>query len=306
MTLAIDSTAMIGASVKLGRDVRIGPFSILHDGVVVGDDAQIGAHCELGGNGGQVSVGSAARVRKGCAISGDVQVGDRAQIGENAMLQGRVRLSEDVLVDASSSLRGDVSIGERTHIFYSCSIGAAAQHPDFPTAQGAVRIGRRCVVREFVTIHLPTTDALTRLGDECYIMAGCHINHDCRLGDDVKMANSATLAGHVNVGDHAYLGMHSVVHQRIRIGAYTMIGMNAVVVRHVPPYATVIGRRFAKINRIGLETRNVDAADINAIEAHYGNRIDKNAPKSAWIERIETFEAECGFTNVMPPQFRTR
>ncbi len=73
----------------------------------------------------------------------------------------------------------------------------------------------------------------------------------------------------------------------MRIGGYTMIGMNSVITRHVPPYATVVGRHFTKINRVGLEIRNAQAADIEAIEAYYTNRLDGNAPKSVWISGLK-------------------
>ncbi len=324
MTIGIHATALVGPSAKLGTDVRIGPFSIVHDGVVIADCARIGPHCELGGLGGRVFIGSGAQLSKGCRVAGDVDLGDQAEIGENAVVVGVIRLGrsasiaehasarghlslgENAKIGPSSVLAGQVSIGDGTQVFAACSIGAPPQHPTFSGPMGSITIGRHCVIREFVTIHLSTRDAPTRIGDDCYIMAGCHINHDCRLGDDVKMANSATLAGYVHVGDHAYLGMHSVVHQRMRIGAYTMIGMNAVVVRHVPPYATVIGRRFTKINRIGLEIRGVDAAEVDTIEAYYSGRADARAAKSGWIDRIEAFGADCGYKDVMPPRFGSR
>ncbi len=322
MTIGIHATALVGTSVKLGTDVGIGPFSIVHDGVVIADGAQIGPHCELGGPGARVSIGLGAQLSKGCRVVGDVEIGDRAALGENSLVEGVIRLGrsaaiaehasvrghvslgENAKIGPSSTLAGKTSIGEGTRVFASCSIGAPPQHPSFSGPAGSVVIGRHCVIREFVTIHLSTSDAPTRIGDDCYLMAGSHINHDCRLGDDVKMANSATLAGYVHIGDHAYLGMHSVVHQRMRIGAYTMIGMNAVVVRHVPPYATVVGRRFTRINRMGLEIRGVEARTsaqskpITSILTGWTRE-----PRSAWIERIERFEADCDHKNIMPPQF---
>ncbi len=324
MMTGIHPTALIGPSVKLGADVTIGPFTIVHGGVVMASGAQVGAHCELGGAEGRVFIGSGAQLGKGSRLAGEIEIGDGATVGENSVVEGVIRvgrgatiaehvsvrgtitLGKEVSVGPSCTLAGATSIGDGTQVLASCSIGAPPQHPAFSGPAGSVAIGHRCVIREFVTIHLSTTDAPTRIGDGCYIMAGSHINHDCNLGDDVKLANSATLAGYVHVGDHAYLGMHAVVHQRMRIGAYTMIGMNAVVVRHVPPYATVVGRRFTNINRIGLEIRGVDAAHIGEIEAYYANyskRLDRGAPKSAWIERIESFEADCGHKNMMPPQF---
>ena len=52
MTGTIHHTALIAASAKLGTDVTIGPFSIVHDDVTIAD----GGHCELGGVAGGVNI----------------------------------------------------------------------------------------------------------------------------------------------------------------------------------------------------------------------------------------------------------
>jgi acyl-[acyl carrier protein]--UDP-N-acetylglucosamine O-acyltransferase len=59
------------------------------------------------------------------------------------------------------------------------------------------QIGERNKIREFVTIHRGTAGGgmLTKIGDDCLIMAQAHIAHDCLIGDGVIMANAATLAG---------------------------------------------------------------------------------------------------------------
>ncbi len=204
MTIGIHSTALIGPAVKLGTDVEVGPFSILHDGVIVAEGVQIGAHCELGGLGGRVFVGSHARLSKGCRVAGDVEVGDNARLGENCLLDGVIRLGrgaeiaeqasvrgqislgDNVTIGASSTVSGVVSIGDGTQVFASCSIGALPQHQAFSESTGFIEIGRDCVIREFVTVHLPTTDRRTHIGDQCYIMTGCHIAHDCHVGETSK------------------------------------------------------------------------------------------------------------------------
>ena len=70
-----------------------------------------------------------------------------------------------------------------------------------------VRIGRGTMIREFVTIHRGTEfgGGLTRVGEEGYIMAYCHIAHDCIVGNHATFANGATLGGHIEIGNHVYL-----------------------------------------------------------------------------------------------------
>ena len=43
---------------------------------------------------------------------------------------------------------------------------------------------------------------ITKIGDDCFIMAQAHVAHDCLIGNNVIMANAATLAGHVSVDPH--------------------------------------------------------------------------------------------------------
>ncbi|MDN2907960.1 acyl-[acyl-carrier-protein]--UDP-N-acetylglucosamine O-acyltransferase, partial [Campylobacter jejuni] len=65
--------------------------------------------------------------------------------------------------------------------------------------KSGVIIGQNSTIREFATINSGTAkgDGFTRIGDNAFIMAYCHIAHDCLLGDNIILANNATLAGHV-------------------------------------------------------------------------------------------------------------
>ena len=282
MTTPIHPTALIAETARLGAGVTVGPYSIIHDGVRLADGVSVGAHCEIGG-GGMVTIGAGAVVASKVVINGVARIGERVKIGVGTLVTG------------------DVRIGDDTTIFNHSSIGTQAQQPAFPDPIGYVEIGRRCIIREYVSVHRPTTDGLTSIGDDCYIMANCHIAHDCRIGNGVKMANVATMGGHTHIGDHAYLGLHCVIHQRLQIGAYTMIGMNSIVIRHTPPFATVVGQHFTKLNRIGLSIRGVDEIEIDRIEAYF--RDPTSVAPSVWTQMIDAFEVACEGKNIMRPIF---
>lgn len=44
----IHPTALVSDKAKLGRNVSIGPYSIVHDAVILDDDVVVEAYCEIG------------------------------------------------------------------------------------------------------------------------------------------------------------------------------------------------------------------------------------------------------------------
>ncbi len=82
-------------------------------------------------------------------------------------------------------------------------------------------IGERCVIREAVTIN-PGTAAggmLTKIGNDCLIMASAHVAHDC---DHRQQCHHGQLCWHgrpCQIGDNVIFGGMCVVHQFTRIGA---------------------------------------------------------------------------------------
>src|SRR5262249_7137869 len=148
-------------------------------------------------------------------------------------------------------------------------IGLRPQDKKFKGEETRLIIGKRNVIREYVTMN-PGTEgggALTQVGDDCLFMASTHVAHDCVIGNQVILANNATLAGHVVVGDGVILGGLSAVHQFVRIGAYAFIGGMAAVEKDVIPYGMVMGERanLAGLNLVGLKRRNVARESIHAL-----------------------------------------
>lgn len=151
---------------------------------------------------------------------------------------------------------------------YVC-IGEDAQHPT-EKSDGIVKIGNNNVLREYITIHRPTSlTKLTSVGNNCYFMEGSHVGHDCTVEDRVRLSNKAILSGHVHVMTGAVLGLGALVHQSQIIGSYTMLGMGAVIPKKlsVTPGYTFVGNpaKLLKKNIIGLD-RNSITEDMLKIE----------------------------------------
>lgn len=208
-----------------------------------------------------------AIVESGASIGTDVVIGPYCCVGANVQLGDRVRLESHVVVT------GRTKIGADTRVYPFASIGHPPQDLKYKGEPSTLEIGCSNVVREHVTMN-PGTEGggmVTRVGDECLFMVGCHVAHDCRIGNHVIMANNATLGGHVEIGDFAVLGGLSAVHQFVRIGRHAMIGGMSGVEQDVIPYGSVMGdrARLSGLNIVGLKRRGFSRENIHALRTAY-------------------------------------
>jgi UDP-N-acetylglucosamine acyltransferase len=185
-----------------------------------------------------------------------------AKLGKNvvieafAVVKGTVELKDGVVIKSHAYIDGNTTIGEGTVIWPGASIGTKTQDLKFRGEKTFVEIGKRCEIREYVTINSSCQENSTvRIGDDCLLMAYCHVAHNCQIGNKVVMSNCAMLAGYVTVEDCVRIGGMTPVHQFSRIGCYAMVGGFSGVLRDIPPYTVGGGfpYRFGGINIIGLK-----------------------------------------------------
>lgn len=200
-------------------------------------------------------IGQEVRIGPYAVIGEHVVIGDRTTIGPHAVIEGRTHIGCD------------------NQIFQFASVGAIPQDLKYRGEETTLRIGDRNIVREFVTLHLGTTEGggETVIGNGNLFMAYCHVAHDCHVGNHVIMANGSTLAGHVEVQDYAILGGLSAIHQFTRVGAHVMISGGAMVNQDVPPYTIAQGDRARTVglNLVGLKRRGFSDEMIAGVKAAY-------------------------------------
>ena len=200
-------------------------------------------------------IGAGSRIGPFCRIDAEVEIGPEAVLHSHVVVAGRTRIRPSA------------------EIFPFACIGHAPQDLKFAGEPSELVIGARCRIRENVTMNPGTKGGgmLTKVGDDCLIMAGAHVAHDCKVGNHVILVNNATLGGHVEVGDHAIIGGMSAVHQFVRIGAHAMIGGMSGVEQDVIPFGTVMGDRahLAGLNLVGLKRRGFDREAIHQLQKAY-------------------------------------
>lgn len=225
-----------------------------------------------------------ALVSPGARIGSGCHIGPYSIVGDEVELDDGVRLESHVVVD------GRTFIGQETVVFPFVSIGLPAQDLKYKGEHSETRIGRRNIIREFVTIHRGTAGGgmLTQIGDDCLLMAQAHIAHDCSLGDGVIMANAATLAGHVVIENNANVGAYSGVHQFCRVGREAYIGGYSVVVKDALPFALTVGNhaRCYGLNTTGLKRRGYSREVIESLHRAFHLLLSSKLNTSQALERI--------------------
>ncbi len=210
-----------------------------------------------------------AVIHPNAKIGENCKIGPFCVIGENVTLGDRVELISNVVLD------GKTSIGDDSIVYPFAVLGVMSQDlkwQDENTMTG-LRIGKRCRIREYVTIHsgTPASDG-TVLGDDCQIMVNAHIGHDCKVGNGVVMSNLVQIAGHVEIEDNVIMSGGSMALQFVRIGRNAFIGGMSGVGNDVLPYAIYDGTPravYRTINRVGLTRHGFTSEDIHAIHAVY-------------------------------------
>lgn len=206
-------------------------------------------------------------------INSKVKIGANVTIGPYAIVGDDVTIGDATVIGPHAVIDPYVEIGSNCHIFQFASVGAIPQSLKFKGELTWTKIGDRCIIREFVTVNRGTEEGggITRIGDDCLLMAYAHIAHDCILGNRVVMANNATLAGHVVIGNYATVGGLTAVHQFVRIGDYAFVGGKTVVVKDITPYVLASGDRATLhgLNLVGLNRHGFTPEILKQLKKTY-------------------------------------
>lgn len=81
----------------------------------------------------------------------------------------------------------------------------------------------------------------TRIDKGAWLFKGVHIGHDADIEPFAEIGTHSTIGGHVVIGSHARVGIGVTVLPYRKVGHHAHVGAGAVVVKDVPPHATVVG-----------------------------------------------------------------
>lgn len=104
----------------------------------------------------------------------------------------------------------------------------------------APRIHGRARVEAFATVDAGLTRP-TRVDDSAWLFKHVHIGHDAWVQAFAEVSTGTIIGGFAVIETHARIGIGATILPYRTIGHHAHVGAGAVVVKDVPPHATVVG-----------------------------------------------------------------
>jgi len=225
------------------------------------------------------------------------KIGKNVHIGPFSVIGPGVEIGDDTWIGPHVVINGPTRIGKNNKIYQFSSLGEAPQHLGYKGEPTRLEIGDRNIIREYCTFNRATASGggVTRLGDDNFIMAYCHLAHDCHVGNRTIFANGTSLAGHVSVEDYVIFGGFTLIHQFCRVGAHGMTGIGTVTFKDIPPYLLVAGNTAVPhgLNVRGLKRRQFSDASIEALRKAYKILYKSGLGLNEAIEQLEPIAKDC-------------
>jgi len=229
-------------------------------------------------------------ISKSAFVHPDARLGENVIVEPFAYIAGNVTIGEGTWIGPNSTIMDGARIGKNCLIFPSAVVSGIPQDLKFRGEDTTAEIGDRTTVREGVTVNRGTAAVgKTVVGDDCLLMAYCHIGHDCAIGNNCIIGNTTGMAGEVKVDDWAIISGGSLVHQFTRIGGHVMIGGGSKVRTDVPPFikADRDPLSFMGINSVGLTRRGFTKERIDEIHNIYRALYQNGMNFSKALDYIE-------------------
>ena len=206
-------------------------------------------------------------------VAAGADIDPSCEIGPFAVIGPLVKMGRNNVVGAHAVVEGSTALGAGNRIFAHAAVGAPPQDLKYRGEDTRLELGDGNVIREFASVHTGTVGGggVTRLANQCLIMASAHVAHDVHLGDRCIVATFCALAGHVESEDGAIFGGVSAVQQFTRIGRLAYIGGLTGVNMDVAPYLMVSGPRgeVVGINSVGMQRAGFTEEQVGRVKDAY-------------------------------------
>jgi UDP-N-acetylglucosamine acyltransferase len=201
-----------------------------------------------------------AKIHPLAFVDPKAELADDVAVGPFSFIDAGAVIGSGTVIDSHATVKRWTTLGKDNYVGQGSVIGGDPQDRKYDNEPTYLTIGDNNIFREYVTIHRATGEGKsTIIGNDCFIMAYCHIGHNCHVYDKVTIANSVGVAGHVTIEELANIGGMSGIHQFCRIGKVAMVGGFTKITRDVPPFCLVDGadEEVRDINAVGLRRLGV-------------------------------------------------
>ncbi|MDR2849371.1 MAG: UDP-3-O-(3-hydroxymyristoyl)glucosamine N-acyltransferase [Verrucomicrobiota bacterium] len=245
----VHPTAVIAGDARLGRDVHVGPWTVIEEGAVIGDRAVVEA---------QVFIGARVRLGEDCHIYPQVTIREGCLLGRRVILHSGVRIGGDgygytpvLRPDGTASVDkipqlGIVELGDDVEIGCNTTVDRARF--------GRTRIGNSTKIDNLVQIGHNV-----QIGDYSGVIAQAGVAGSTRIGSGCLIWAQAGISGHLTIGDRAQVGPASGLSKDVPPGEY-VLGLPALPKREFA--ATLLLPRTVEKLKARVEALEARLRDI--------------------------------------------
>jgi len=174
--MIIHSTADIHPGAIVPDNCEIGPYSIIDEGVILGEDVILGAFCHVYSS---VEIGRGTQLYDGVIVGSDPQdnkySGEESLviIGENNQIREYVTINKGTLATGKTVMGSNCLIMAYSHIAHDCNLGDSIIIANGVQMGGHVNIGSHSVISGMTGIHQFTT-----IGQGAFVGGGLRVARD--------------------------------------------------------------------------------------------------------------------------------
>ncbi len=219
----IHATAVIGEGVTLGKDLYIGPYTVIEDGASIGDGTIIE---------GQVFIAQDVTIGKGCHLYPQVNIREACILGDRVILHSGVKIGTD-------------GYG------YTVEIGPQGPMITKVPQVGIVEIGNDVEIGSNTCVDRARFGR-TRVGDCVKIDNLVQIGHNVQIAPFVGIIAQAGIAGSAKIESGALIWSQAGVSGHLTVHERAQVAPQAGVKEDVPEGEYVVGtpaipkRKFAE------------------------------------------------------------
>ncbi len=191
-TAGVHPTAIIDSTAQIGADVRIGAYAVIGAHVQIGSKTCIGAH---------TVIESGAIIGSKTLLHPHVFIGAHCRIGNSCEIHPHTTIGSDGFgyIQGPDQKRNKIP-----------QIGIVV-------LGDSVEMGANCAVDR-------ATLGETIIGDGSKFDNFCHIAHNCKIGKNNVFAAGFSVAGSSEIGDNCMVGGQVGVADHVKIGSHIILG----------------------------------------------------------------------------------
>jgi len=132
----IHSSAIVSPDAQLGKNIIIGPYSIIHENVSIGEGTEIGSHCEIGlptplADNKELVIGKQSLIRSHSIFYAGSRFGDRLITGHRVSVRELTIAGENLQIGTLCDIQGNCEIGNYVRMHSNVHVGKHSKVGNF-------------------------------------------------------------------------------------------------------------------------------------------------------------------------------